>query len=461
MKRKTDKTLELMEFQKAGVKALLKRPHNILADEMGLGKTVQAIKYLEYLHLPDNANILIICPAHLRLVWYNELQLWYDDKSFTIDVIQSASKVKSIAVSLNGGSPDSTRIIITSYNLASSAKIHKNLMSLKFELLILDEAHYLKNPKSARTKKILGVTTKKKKLLPSIADRCIRKLALTGTPVPNRPIELYPLLSRLLPQPFYEMGYWNYALKYANARETKWGWDVSGASNLSELRAILSKYLIIRRLKKHVLDELPAKTRQVIVLEPDNEAKTLLKKEAEYNIQDIRKTLNQGKLPIHFEEMSMLRRLMALSKAKAVLQHIEDMLESTTKLVVFAWHRDLVDLLEEELNKKEIKTVKYYGSMTDSKKQESVDSFQSDSQTRVFIGNIQAAGTGITLTASSTVIFAELDWVPGNLSQAEDRCHRISQKDNVLVQHLVYDGSIDHNLLEAIFEKQSVIERII
>ena len=235
---------------------------------------------------------------------------------------------------------------------------------------------------------------------------------------------------------------------------------------------------MIRRLKADVLKELPAKRRQLITLsasgyrevlkaeeqttssiEADTEELELLRDMAEVTGDHIayedavRRIRDRRK--VAFEEMSLVRHQTAVAKAPAVAEHVLGLLDSVDKVVVMAHHHDVVDSLTEELAEHGVVSLTGRDNQTD--RQSAVDRFQNDPDIHVFIGSIQAAGVGITLTAASTVVFAELDWVPGNMSQAEDRCHRIGQTDSVLVQHVVLDGSIDARLARTLIDKQAVI----
>lgn len=443
--------MQLKNYQIQGVKSLLKQPHNILADEMGLGKTAQALVYAEE---SKSNNILIICPAHLKLNWERECKIWLKTP-YTVQVVNKSKDVLSTIENDKLG----IKLLIINYDLIIKPLILTQVKRMKYDLIILDEAHYLKSPKSKRTKVILGTTINPMIHNKSVIDLAPRKLALTGTPIPNRPIELYPILASFLPH-IFNKGYWWFARRYANARQTHWGWDVTGSSNLPELRQILKTHLVTKRTKAGVLKELPSKIKQVILFEPDKETKKILKKESQYDLKELKQAISEGKTPINFEEMSTIRREMGVSKVPLVIKHIKSILDDTEqKIVIFAWHKSVIQSLKDMLS--DYNPVLLTGEMSHKVKQLSVDKFQTDSSVKVFIGNIKAAGTGITLTAASTVVFVELDWVPGNITQAEDRCHRIGQTDSVLVQHLVVKGSIDSYLVEAIIKKQKVIERIL
>jgi SWI/SNF-related matrix-associated actin-dependent regulator 1 of chromatin subfamily A len=217
---------------------------------------------------------------------------------------------------------------------------------------------------------------------------------------------------------------------------------------------------MIRRTKDEVLSELPKKIRQVVELEYEPRESNDLKaavlryldglKAAAENLSELR--------GVAFTELAAARLDTARAKLPHAISFISDLLEESDKIVVFAYHREIIDDLAEAWPGE---TVKLYGGMTDAQKDGSVRSFQTDPKTRVFIGQLQAAGTGLTLTAASTVVFVELDWVPGNILQAEDRCHRLGQQDTVRVIHLAAKDSIDARMIKLLVEKQENIERIV
>jgi SWI/SNF-related matrix-associated actin-dependent regulator 1 of chromatin subfamily A len=313
-----------------------------------------------------------------------------------------------------------------------------------------------------------------------------RKVFLTGTPILNRPVEIYPLLHALDPKKWPTKT--KFGLRYCDAQQkfvrvrgggTKAVWDFSGASNLDELQRELRSTIMVRRLKKDVLTELPPKRRQIIEL-PAEDCGDAVREEsemyakAEEGLLELKARVAaaaladdeeqyrllaeqlQGASMVIFEEISMARHAVALAKLPQVISHIREILEEEGKLVIMAHHRDIVEALHHEFA--DAGAVMLYGGMSDKAKDESVTRFQTDPACRVFVGSIKAAGVGLTLTAASTVVFAELDWVPGVVSQAEDRLHRIGQRESVLVQHLVLEGSLDARMVQFVVAKQGVID---
>ena len=449
--------MEYLPFQKAGIAYALDRPSTLIADEMGLGKTVESLGVINA--TPDAKKILIICPASLRLNWKQEAEKWLT-RPLNICVVSPKSPPSA-----------DDDIVIINYDVLRK---HTDLLrSRTWDMMIVDECHYLKNPKAQRTKAVLG--DKKADLAPIEATR---KLFLTGTPIVNRPIEIQAVLGAIAPDAYGN--FFQFAKRYAGAYRSPYGWDFSGATNLDELQDGLRSRCMVRRLKADVLAELPAKRRSVIEIPANGKSKVVnaeMKAAAQHEERlaelkaavELAKTSDdpavyeqavnrlRAETQVIFTEISELRKATAIAKAPLVAAHVAEIVEETgNKVVVFAHHHEVIDLLCDELA--ECGIVKLDGRDSMESRNTSVELFQSDDSVKVFIGGIHAAGVGLTLTASAHVVFAELDWVPGNMSQCEDRCHRIGQADQVLIQHLVLEGSIDANMAKAIVEKQAVID---
>lgn len=407
----------LRDYQEKGVAELLdklvkNKSHGaLLADEMGLGKTCTAIETANRL---KPRSVLIVCPASLTLNWKRELEIW-SRLPFEAEVISYGKLV-------NGHQKGEA-----------------------YDLIIFDESHFLKSAKAKRTKA-------------SFALKANYRLFLTGTPIPNKPIEAYNVLKALgLKLSFVQYGY-----RYCAGREvwvpTKHGRkkvkDFNGASNLDELNAALRKSIMVRRTKAETLTELPAKIRQVVAMKfSSGESAAFRRRFASLDeAADILDEVTR----VPFNEIAEERHNVALHKLPFVLHFIDDLLESgVEKLVVFAHHRDIVEAIA---NAGPDRTI-LYGGMSAKEKDAVVESFQ-HGPARVFVGNILAAGVGLTLTAASVCVMAEETWVPGDLTQAEDRLHRFGQKDIVQIYHIVADGSLDARIVKALIQKQQVIEEI-
>ena len=447
-------------FQRAGVEFAMQRPATLIADEMGLGKTLQAIGVVN--STADARNILVICPASLKLNWAREAKMWLS---------------RPIPVALANGNFPAGGFVILNYEMV--AKNRAAIDAIDWDILVCDESHYLKNRKAQRTHAVFGRFDRDpaKNVQPI---RARRKLLLTGTPVLNRPEELWTTVHAL--DPFGLGRNWRaFHVRYCAAHEGRYGWDTSGASNLDELQAKLRATIMVRRRKDEVLTELPAKRRMIIALQPETaEAKAAIAEESRHVAETEAKlaelcaavealdpetaqaeyekashALRQAQA-VAFTETARVRHRVALAKVPQVAAHLIDCLEgSDGKVIVFAHHHDVADALADALA--DYRALRADGRITVAERDAAVQRFQSDPNVRAIVCGITAMGVGHTLTASSHVVFAELDWTPGNLLQAEDRAHRIGQRDAVLVQHIVLDGSLDARMTELIVSKMGVI----
>lgn len=455
--------LEYLPYQRAGIRYALDRQGVLIGDEMGLGKTIQALGIVN----ADTSikSVLVVCPASLRMNWVREAQRWLT-RPFCFCIADTC------------GVPEDATFVVVNFDKLS--KLAPVLMARSWDLLVVDEAHKAKNPKAQRTQAILGVPPRKQgdQRKPGLVDRARRKAFLTGTPILNKPVELHGLVAAL--EPTFS-NFFSFAKRYCNARQVPAGhrmvWDFSGASHLDELQTRLRATCMVRRLKADVLKELPAKRRQVITLAQNGAAGAVTAEQTAWakradRIQQLQDEADLAhaagdkaaydaavaamqREQLDFTEISAARHQLALAKVPAVLEHLDTLLEELDKVVVFAHHQDVVDALAAHFADAAVVVT---GKTPMDQRQGNVDRFQTDPSCRVFIGNIQAAGVGFTLTAASTVVFAELDWVPANVSQAEDRCHRIGQTATVLIQHLVVDGSLDANMAQTIVAKQNMAD---
>lgn len=428
---------EMMPFQSAGLEFVEATGGNaLIADQMGLGKTVQALSYLA-LH-PKMRPAVIVCPASLKLNWEREAESWLetDDK---IDVIQGG-KVHEL----------NSDIVIINYDILK--KWLPELQRIEPQIMILDESHAVKNPKAARSKAAA-----------ELAAGIPHKILLTGTPVLNKPAELRKQLEIIDPKTYNESNWFKWHLRYADAHKIWIGrksvYDFSGASNLDELAQSL-RSIMIRRTKEQVLPELPAKRRSTVLIPIDNRK--------EYDRADNeflewiaeQKGLAAADRVTHVEELAKieyLRQIAVRGKMKLASGWIANFLESGEKLVVFATHKETINTLMSDFASC---AVKIDGSVSSEKRQEAVDKFQNDPETRLFVGNIQAAGVGITLTAASDVVFLELGWTPALHEQAEDRTHRIGQKNAVNIYYLLAEKTIDASIAAMLESKREVIDQI-
>ena len=473
--------LAYMPFQRAGIAFGISHPAVFIADEMGLGKTIEAIGIINALEWIK--RVLVVAPASLKLNWRSELKKWL---------------VRSMRVTIVDGAVPRDGIAIINYE--QMKKFREALRGETWDMLIVDEIHYCKSSKAQRTTEVFGGTIKKcktcEKVTPtgftangpfcrkcqndkeSVAPiKTKRKTYMTGSPILNKTIELWNIVHDLDPVT------WNnwrrYVTRYCAAFEGRHGWDVSGASHLDELQEILRSTIMIRRLKKDVLTELPPKTRQVIEL-PAGSVQVLVDEENqafeefEEELEDLRANVELAKASesvedymqavdrlrdaanVAFTQISKMRHRIAVAKVPVIIEHVTEALESQDKVFVLTHHLDVANALAEAL--KEFNPVMHNGDVSLLQRQANIDRFQTDPTCRILLGAI-ATAVGYTATAASLCIAGELDWTPGRMSQAEDRLHRIGQRDNVLVQHIVLDGSLDARMAKTLVAKQEVIDQ--
>jgi SNF2 family DNA or RNA helicase len=472
MSRATDATinaprpegLEYLGFQRAGIAFGHERRAVLIADEMGLGKTIQAIGLINC--NPLATKILVICPASLKLNWRRELLKWL-------------TKKRTIFIADSQVFPDIDGIVIINYDV-----LHKHEEQIKhteWSILIVDEAHLLKNKKARRSKMVLGLEATKKERDNGMADipgiTADKKIFLTGTPIQNKTKELWPIIHYL--DPITWSSWWKYAARYCNACQQN-GWNSDGSSNLAELQDRLRSSIMIRRLKKDVLKDLPPKTRKIVEIAPDAAAKRALNEERmafdEDDVIDLQvqielakagddqaayaNAVNQlaGRMKTKGEDLFTLRKNTAIAKAEmpSVMDMLEDAVETSEKVIIFCHHKEVVRIIAERF---EGRCVMIVGDTPLPERDQNASRFQNDPKCQVIIGSFGAMGVGWTLTAASHVICFELDWVPGNISQAEDRAHRIGQTDNVLVEHYVLEGSLDADMARRVVDKQAIIDQ--
>lgn len=459
------KGLSYLHYQKAGIKFMMSRKGTLLGDEMGLGKTIQTIGVIN--SRPDIENVIIVAPKSLGVNWGRELGKWL-------------VRDLTIGVATPKECPN-TNIVIINYDALKRHIV--DLTKRNWHALFIDEAHLIKNPETIRSKSVRKIAKK--------SDMII---AMTGSPIPNRPKELWPLLQLVNPEhwdpagkvkkgnKFVEVGpgegsgFFRFAKKYCDAKRGMFGYDFSGASNLDQLHDELRMSCMIRRLKADVLKDLPAKRRQMIELLNNSESLNLntdfervygeveqLESEAlvaelgnDPNAFDVVARKLASAKTIAFTELAAARHKLGLAKVEPALEHIREMLDSVGKIVIFAHHSDVIDALHEGL--RDYGVVVITGATKIEDRTSNVDKFQTDPSCRVFIGSVLSTGVGLTLTAASVAIMVERDWVPSNVTQAEDRIHRIGQNDSVLIQHLVFQDSIDARQTYILLEKQAIIE---
>ena len=420
-----------LEHQKEAIEKLVGSKKFILADDMGLGKTCVAI----IASLETNVKkILIICPASLKLNWEREIRN-YSDRSVYICEGKNFSTEHDIVI-INYD------IVKNFYDLKD--KENSPIAKGNFDLIIMDEAHYVANPQSLRTK-----------LINSFVKSSEYLWLLTGTPMTNRPINYYNLLN-LIESPVAQ-NWMAYVIRYCQGYQFKAGnrkvWNVNGASNLEELRDRTSRQ-VLRRLKEDVLD-LPEKIITPIYLRLKSKKYEELM--GEY-YEWYNKNPDESKsLTVQFNKLMKVRQAIAEGKVPDTIEFIENVLEQGKKVIVFTNFTDTLQQIHTHFGKK---SVYLDGTCSKAQRQYAVDQFQENEKISVFVGNIQAAGVGITLTAGEAVIFNDLSFVPAHHQQAEDRAYRYGQKNCVSVYYPIFDNTIEGVIYDMLINKKNIIDTV-
>lgn len=400
-----------------------------------------AIATINQLHI-DPAKVLVICPASLRLNWAKELDMWQCDPGRPEVILSSKD------------TPARKGPLIVSYNLASSESWSEYLGWFDWQMVIFDEAHYLKNPEAERTRRLLGDLKKTRGLV----AHAKRVLLLTGTPIPNRPHEFFWPIRRLNPAIIDGMSYYAFLRHYMTGFDDVNGFRPTGAKNQAELHNRLrASGWMIRREKAAVLPQLPDKRYSMIVFPQDSSTAKIIEREQQFSAREI---MEHG-VPVGVSALPELRKEMGLAKVKDCLAWIKDQLDGgMEKMIAFAHHTEVVEALVDGL--KDYMARGIYGKTSMAARQAAVDAFQEDPAARVLVGSFTPMGTGWTLTAAHDVVFVEGSWVPSDNEQAADRVHRIGQEaDKVTIYFLVVEGSLDAHILGTAASKASDIGKVL
>jgi SWI/SNF-related matrix-associated actin-dependent regulator 1 of chromatin subfamily A len=439
-----------MKHQEEAITKLLQHDKFLLLDTPGLGKTASSI----IAALESNVKkILVICPASLKLNWKKEISI-YDD-SDNVSIIQREWKPNKWTI-INYDILDKFNTIEKpkkgkkpkfKFQEYDEVAINNQILNEKFDLIICDEAHYLKSSSSNRTKHV-------KKIVKSIKKRWF----LTGTPITNKPVDLFSLLS-MVEHPL-STNYNSFLYSYCNAKtmmiKGRRIIKADGASNLEELNRRI-KPVSIRRRKEDVLD-LPDKIISPVYIELDDDDKVDYETSVERYIQmreEQGKNISYAKKLV---ELSVLRRWVAEKKLKHTKELINKSLESDKKVIVFTDYTSVVNTLKEEY--KDICVV-INGETSQKDRQKAVEDFQNNPNVRLFIGNTVAAGVGLTLTAAEVVIVNDLNWTPANVDQSLDRAFRIGQTKDVICYFPLFDDTIDTIVYEVLDKKRDIINMAI
>jgi len=450
-----------LPYQKAGIAYALGRKDTLIGDDMGLGKSIQTLGFINFLR---PKNVIIVCPATLTFNWRNEAEAWLVGDWKIIEIEKKSDQIPS---------EDGLFVIVNYEKLGGESPFALSIASRTWDVAVFDEAHYLKNPESNRSQAAIGKDGLMRK-----SHRC---LFLTGTPIENYPKEIWPIASAISPAKFGD--WWEFARRYCGAhREERNGrqvWVTEGATHLAELQQRLRASFLVRRLKRDVLPELPPKTRQLVILRDDKhpwandprfrrwqqafeaeyDAKVAMIESARTQAEFIEAVAALDKITgIPFEEISELRHQMGIAKLPACKRFLDEMRKSTDEpLVIFAHHRDVIEDLTNHFGNDALVVHGQTPHKGPRSREEAVRAFQAGER-KIFIGQMKAAGVGLTLTRASTVVFVEEDWVPGTITQCEDRLCRIGQKKMVHVIHLVLKDTIEVNMVQKMLAKQKIID---
>lgn len=488
--------LALRPYQRDAVAFAAERKGTLIADEMGVGKTVQAIALANYLWHPT--RILVLAPATLQANWKREIERW-DARAGDVHILEKASDLPPpIADHRQWCVVNADKLIAGKTATSEQPKeraggLWSALMSCYWHLLIIDEVHRLKNPKALRTPRVLGQRKGRKgPAKDGLVQRAKRTVALTGTPIPNRVREIWPIISTLAPDAFARES--EFLFRYCGATqrqvlqrgghgEMKKVWDFTGATNLPELEARLRGSCMIRRLKRDVLSDLPPKTREIVPVQSEAltqasdserqgwlrlapeitqiQAKALLAQalgEA-YEYEQALDKLDTALQGIDAARIASERQAIGIAKVPIVVEHVQSRLQDgSAKVVVMAHHHAVIEAICEKMGKG---CVALYGRTPVKQRDAIVTAFQTDPSVRVLVGGIHAAGVGLTLTAAKLMVMAEADWQPGVLAQCEDRIHRLGQDAPVVIQYLVADGSIEALVVASALRKERTIREVL
>ena len=422
-----------LDHQKIAIEKLAGSKRFILADDMGLGKTTSTIiAALE----AGSKKVLIVCPASLKINWQREIANYSDRPVFIAEGKKFSTEHDFVIINYD--------ILKNFHDSDPKKKDESLLLQSGFDLVILDEAHMISNVQAQRTK-----------IINSFAKKVDKVWLLTGTPMTSRPMNYYNLLN-LIESPVAQN--WKaYAIRYCQGFQFTAGkrkvWNVMGASNLEELRDRTSKQ-ILRRLKEEVLD-LPDKIITPVYLRlKSKEYEDLM---GEYFDWYDRNPDESSSLTVQFSKLMKVRKVIANEKTKQTIEFVENILEQGKKVIIFTNFTDTLQTIYQHFGKQ---AVYLDGSCSNAVRQQAVDSFQNDDKTRVFVGNLKAAGVGLTLTAAEVVIMNDLSFVPAEHAQAEDRAYRYGQKSNVLVYYPLFENTIEGAIYDILNRKKQIIRTV-
>jgi len=414
----------------------------LLALPMGTGKSFCSLLYA--LRHPELRPIVIICPATLKWNWLNECTKHF---GLYAEVLEGTKPTRAPF-------DRNTQILIVNYDiLGKRASKHcgdgwlEYLKSINPKLIIIDECHFL----SGRSKRFRWVK--------SLCKGVPGVLALSGTPLTNRPADLWPTLNIVRPDLY--PSFFKFAFEFCNPRRTNFGWDFRGSSNLDKLHQTLLKNLVFRKTKEELLPELPEKQRIVVPLDLPHrrEYEEIVDDYIGWLEKDSFIKADKAKRAEGITKLNCLKMVAGKLKLPLIFDWIDNFFEQEEgKLLVFGIHKKVIKSIYERYKKI---SVVVDGSVKGQDRQLAVTKFQTHKDCKLFVGNIKAAGVGLNLTAANTVVFAELAWTPGSMIQCEDRAHRIGTLSSVQIFYLIAKDTIEEHLCNMIQKKYEVITDVL
>ncbi len=425
-------SVELKGFQKAGVAYILPRKNTLVADACRLGKSAQCIATA---NVVEPKSVVIFCPANAKEGWKREWKKWSTQTHLKVGIATAAAYPK-------------TDVVIINYDITLK---HKEKLLKGFDLVIVDECHKVKNEKAQRTKVIIGNNTKK---WPGIPYK--KRIFVSATPATCRPRDLWVVCKACDPKGLGSSKE-NFQNRYCEAFVGKWGLDDSGASNVKELQYKMRASFMVARSRADVMaDDLPPH-RQTVILSGDG-LTDILASEA----NAITTGLAAYASVLGHKEIANLQLIpheaLSLASVAMITEFVESLLEDEPKVVIFAHHRSVVKAYSEAL--KDYGVVTLSGATSASQKQLNIDAFREDPEVRIFIGNYVAAGTAISLAASNVVVCAELVYVPGDITQAEERIYLMGKEDQGTIYYPVVADSFSERLANLLVDRSDTLDQL-
>lgn len=424
--------LSYFDFQKVPFEYFQNVENMLIADEPGAGKTIETMCLLNN---TKHNSVLLTVPTGLSIMWQKQIQKW-------------STKNPVVKIFDKDSDNDCDYLILPYSRISKHEDLKDVLEKRKFDLLVSDEIHNLKNKDAKRTQAFFAPN--------GIKAICKRTIGLSGTPIVNNPIEIYVFIKQLAPEIIDNMDWFKFGMKYCNGKKTPFGFDFKGASNTQQLGLKLRSGFMVRRTKDLILPFLPEKIISLVYLSRSKTEERVLSAMKQYDTEDVFKRTGR----VDFEDLSAKRRELGVLKCVFATDYIENQIfGGHEKVVVFAYHKDVVATLKAQLAK--FNPALIVGGMDIYQKDKEETKFNEDPSCKVMIASIGAGSEGINLTVASYLIFVEFSYVPKDNEQAMDRIHRIGQTKKAMIEFLVHEDSLDERILKMFKTKENNIERVL